>query len=131
MRKLTRKHLAAAVVVLCAFVAVIYCHTHAAAGQAEAPLELSSREVSLGRMDPGGIAESLTVSPDSRRVAYVARRGNKLLVVVDSVEGAEYDGIGRLIFSPGGEHVAYVAGRGAHSLVVVDGVEGEIGRAHV
>ena len=137
MRKLTGKHLAAATAVFCAFVAVIYCYTHAAAGQTEAPLELASREVSLGRMDPGIIAESLTVSPDSRRVAYVAQRGRKQLVVVDGVEGAEYDGIGEgtPIFSPNGGRVAYIAQRGRKWLVVVDGVEGAeydgIGQRHL
>jgi hypothetical protein len=91
----------------------------------------------------GGIGrESLVFSPDSRRVAYVARRGGKELVVVDGVEGNEYGGIqarpgfgptpgvlgvleGSLVFSPDSRHVAYLARRGDKQFLVVDGVEGK------
>ena len=56
-----------------------------------------------------------------------ARRGGKWLVVVDGVEGKEYDGIGKgtLVFSPDSKRVAYEAQRGGKWLVVVDGVEGK------
>jgi len=65
-------------------------------------IRLLTREVSLGKIHPGSIVESLTVSPDSKHFAYVARRGEKQFVVVDGEEGKEYDGIGEgtLIFSP-------------------------------
>ncbi|HOK09764.1 MAG TPA: hypothetical protein PLJ10_08900, partial [Candidatus Hydrogenedens sp.] len=70
---------------------------------------------------------SLIFSPDSRRVAYSAKRGDKWVVVVDGVEGKEYDGIGAgsLIFSPDSRRVAYSAKRGGKWVVVVDGVEGK------
>ena len=47
--------------------------------------------------------EGLIFSPDSRRVAYAAQRGNKHVVVVDKQEGNQYDGLGtqvggRIIF---------------------------------
>ncbi len=66
-------------------------------------------------------------SPDSRRVAYVAARGGKWLVVVDGVEGKEHDGIvaGSPVFSADSKRVAYAARRVAKQLVVVDGVEGK------
>jgi Tol biopolymer transport system component len=32
-------------------------------------------------------------SPDGKHVAYVAKRGEKLLVVVDGQSGVEYDGL--------------------------------------
>ncbi len=88
---------------------------------------LVTREVSLGKIHPGVIPESLAVSPDSKHVAYVARRGGKQLVVVDGVEGKEYDRIGQgtLVFSPDSKRVAYGARRGDKQLVVVDGVEGK------
>ena len=38
-----------------------------------------TREVSLGKFDPGTIYESLAVSPDSRRAAYGVQRGDKHL----------------------------------------------------
>ncbi len=95
-------------------------------------IKLVTKEVSLGKIHPGIFAEtwaarSLVVSPDSKRVAYVAQRGVKLLVVVDGEEGKEYDDIGEdtLIFSPDSKRVAYRAQRGEKQLVVVDGVEGK------
>jgi hypothetical protein len=36
---------------------------------------LLTREVSLGKRNPGIIVWSLSVSPDSKHVAYVAKRG--------------------------------------------------------
>jgi hypothetical protein len=54
-------------------------------------IRLLTREVSLGRIRLGIIVESLTVSPDSKHLAYGARRGEKLFVVVDGKEGKEYD----------------------------------------
>lgn len=41
------------------------------------PLQLITREVSLGKIDPGIIQESLVVSPDSRHVAYIAKSDNQ------------------------------------------------------
>jgi Tol biopolymer transport system component len=66
-------------------------------------------------------------SPDSKRVAYGAVRGEKMFVVVDGQEGREYDGIGEgdPIFSPDNKRVAYVAKRQGKVLVVVDGIEGK------
>jgi hypothetical protein len=41
----------------------------------------------------GTLLQDLVFSPDSKSMAYVAwRRGGKQLVVVDGVEGKEYDG---------------------------------------
>ena len=59
-------------------------------------------------------------------MAYVAWKGDKLLVVVDGKEGPAYDEIGEgdPIFSPDGKRVAYVAWKGDKQLVVVDGEEG-------
>ena len=80
-----------------------------------AEVTLATREVSLGKLDPGRIPESLAVSPDSKRVAYAARRGDKWWVVVDGVEGKEYDGFvkgTRLVFdSPSQLHILAVRGR--------------------
>src|SRR5664280_271730 len=92
-----------------------------------ADVTLVTREVSLGKIDPGEIPESLAVSSDNKHVAYVEERGSKRLVVVDGVEGREYDGIdaGTPVFSPDSKRAAYGAGRGDKWLVVVDGMEGK------
>ncbi len=91
------------------------------------------------------ILGSLTVSPDSRRVAYVvkedtAEEGSKQVVVVDGTKGKRYDTIfrevwarrqgrlitkGSLIFSADSQRVAYVAEDGSKQVVVVDGMEGK------
>jgi len=71
------------------------------------------------------IRESFKVSPDSKRVAYVARVGDKQFVVVDGKEEKQYDGIGEgtPIFSPDSKRVAYNARVGDKWLVVADGKE--------
>lgn len=73
------------------------------------------------------IQGSVKISPDSRRVAYVAKVGNKQIVVVDGKKGKQYDGIvsGSLVFSPDSERVAYAAMIGNMKFVVVDGKEGK------
>ena len=71
-----------------------------------------------------GKRAGLTFSPDSSRLAYRAKRGDKWLVVVDRVEGKEYDSIREFpIFSPDSKRVTYVAERDGKMVVVVDGVE--------
>jgi hypothetical protein len=79
-----------------------------------AEVALATREVSLGRVHPGAFPKSLAVSPNSKRVAYAARRGGKGFVVVDGVEGKEYDGFmkgSRLIFdSPSQFHTLALSG---------------------
>jgi roadblock/LC7 domain-containing protein len=69
---------------------------------------------------------SLLFSPDGKRVAYAARKGQKRFVVVDGQVGAECDGIGEsnLLFSPDGKRVAYAARKGQKQCVVVDGQAG-------
>jgi len=44
--------------------------------------------------------DALIFSPDSKRMAFQAMKGEKWLAVVDGQAGTEYDGIGTLIFSP-------------------------------
>ncbi len=64
-------------------------------------------------------------SPDGRRFAYVTKKGEKMVVVVDGTEEKQYDSIrtDSLIFSPDNKRVAYAAKEGNKWLVVVDGVE--------
>jgi Tol biopolymer transport system component len=72
-----------------------------------------------------GIQEQIKFSPDGRRVAYVARKGVKFLVVVDGKEGPEYDRIrvGAPSFSPDSRRLSYFAERGGKTFAVVDGIE--------
>ena len=80
---------------------------------------------------------SLAVSPDSRRLAYVAKADAKAFVVVDGKEQKHYDDIGRTfpiftydevcvgapIFSPDSRRMVYVAREQEKWFVVVDGKE--------
>jgi hypothetical protein len=91
-----------------------------------ANIKLLTREVSLGRIRPTIRGWSFIVSPDNKRVAYMAG-GNTQFVVVDGVEGKVYEnmGTGTPVFSPDSKRVAYEAKRGGKHLVVVDGMEGK------
>jgi len=65
-------------------------------------------------------------SPDSKRLAYSARQGDKWFIVVNEQRGSNYDGV-RLDgspFSPDGNHLAYAARAGKKWFVVVDGQQG-------
>ena len=63
----------------------------------------------------------LAFSPDSQRMAYWARVGQKGFVVLDGVPGRECDDAGYPRFSSDGRHVAYVAQAGKKQFVVCDG----------
>jgi hypothetical protein len=52
----------------------------------------------LVKMHSSAIKGSLMVSPDSRRVVYVIPAGKKWVVVVDGVEGKQYDEIQNFVF---------------------------------
>jgi Tol biopolymer transport system component len=62
-------------------------------------------------------------SPNSKRVAYLASRGEKWFLVVDGLAGEAYDGIGEgsPIFSPDSKHWAIKVKNGQKQMVVVDG----------
>lgn len=59
-------------------------------------------------------SDHLTISPDGKRVAYVAKQDDKEFVVADGVEGKKYDYIKNLKFSSDGQHIAYAAGEGKY-----------------
>jgi WD40 repeat protein len=77
-----------------------------------------------GLISPYGLSH-ITISPDGKRVAYVAKAGKKCVVVVDGKKGEEYDSCLRVAFSPDGKRTAYVATKGKKAFVVVDGVKGK------
>ncbi len=80
--------------------------------------------------------QTLTYSPDGKRIAYVARRevpevvddktvmGEKCFVAANRESGKEYEKIkGKPIFSPDSQRVAYTAKKSASEVVVVDDKE--------
>lgn len=70
------------------------------------------------------VAGTLIFSPDSKRVAYVAVKNRKFVVVIDGIEGKEYDEIRLVQFSPDSKRLAYLARRGDRTYCVVDNSEG-------
>ena len=110
---------------LLAVVCMAGCGEKAVSERQQPNIRLITKEVSLGKLQPGIVGESVVASPDSKRVAYVAQRDGEWLAVVDGIAGEEYDYIGLGgFFSPDSKRVAYAAQRGEKWLVVVDGVEG-------
>ncbi len=70
----------------------------------------------------------ISTSVDGRRIAYKAKHGDKLLVVVDGIPGREYDWLmDPPKFSRDGRRYMYPAFRGKKQqhVMVVDGVESE------
>lgn len=110
-----------------------------------AALRLVTREVSLGREHAGELKRTRTISPDRRRVAFVAKVEGGEAAYVDGVAGKTYPGVASdplseagtgspFTFSRDGRRVAYVAhlapasatrARGPRR-VVVDGAEGPV-----
>jgi Tol biopolymer transport system component len=68
----------------------------------------------------------LTFSGDSKRLAYVAKSGERYFAVVDGAEGPQYDDIAQVVFSPDSKRVAYRARvrNEDNWAAVVDGAEG-------
>lgn len=89
------------------------------------------KEVSLGKLDPPVLPETLRTSPNNNRVAYLAKSKNAHSIVVmddQTVETYSYVYIsgGSLTFSPDSKCVACVAEHGKwRAVVVVNGQEGK------
>jgi hypothetical protein len=101
----------------------------------------------LGKPLPGFREETVTVSPDGKRVAYVAGQvGNifvpspapppllpvaveagkgRVQVVLDGVTKYAFAWVTLPVFSADGQHVAYTGGIGPRTTIVVDEVEGK------
>ncbi len=121
-----------------AFVLVFLVQSVAALGAQGATRHVSEKLVTT--IDSRNwLAASLTVSPDSRRVAYVGfgklmktnvvgrstlrHQFRKQVVIVDGKPGLQHDAVikGTLAFSADSRHVAYAAQNGLRCFVVIDG----------
>jgi hypothetical protein len=119
---------------------VLCVPTRVEAGRAG--VRLVTREVPLGRVQSGELKETRTVSPDRRRVAFVAKVAGGEAAYVDGRAGKTYPAIASdplseaglgspFTFSRDGGRVAYVAHLGTGRArgprrVVVDGKEGPV-----
>ena len=68
--------------------------------------------------------DSFVFSPDSKRTSFVCVKNKKFIVVIDGLEGKEYDQVQMTKFSPDSKKIAYVALRDKRVYVVIDGAEG-------
>lgn len=72
--------------------------------------------------------ESITFSPDSKKLAFHAERAwnRGMCLVVNGVEGKQYGGISGVTFSPDSSRIAFAAFKWNpdRSLAVIDGVDG-------
>jgi hypothetical protein len=70
------------------------------------------------------MADSLVFSPDSKHLAYAAKRGANWFVVADGSERGRYERVADVVFSPDSARLAYAATVGASEFAVVDGKPG-------
>ena len=71
-----------------------------------------------------GEKAGLTLSPDSKRIAYGSKISNKRRVVLNQDEGRPYDDIlGPPVFSPDSKRLAYAAAVQENAVAVIDGKE--------
>ena len=95
---------------------------------AEADRKLQVTETPVGTAD-SVVIETVTPSPDGRRLAYAARDGDKLVLTVDGKPASKpYDGfaLNGIAFSPDSKRVAAMVSPTADKwLLLVDGEEGE------
>lgn len=68
--------------------------------------------------------DSFVFSPDSKRTSFQCVKNKKVIVVIDGLEGKEYDDVRLAQFSPDSKKMAYIALRDRRVYVVVDGAEG-------
>jgi dipeptidyl aminopeptidase/acylaminoacyl peptidase len=121
----------------------------AAAAPPRAPVTIAFEVTAtpLGRPLEGFREETLTVSPDGKRVAYVAGQvgrfnipspgpppplpiaaeagKGRVHVVVDGAAGFAFGWVTLPVFSADGRRVAYSAGIGPRTTVIIDGEEGK------
>ena len=116
--------------IVCAIllVSVVYIFSGSLAAQDNpSPSDLPTLEIKIGRIEPGALPESLTLSPDRKRVAFFRKLPDKKwTLVVDDRQGKPFDNVGKMnpLFSADSQHVAYVAEKNGRKHVVVDDLEG-------
>lgn len=68
--------------------------------------------------------QGLCISPDGKRVAYIAKRAGKWRTVTGGIEGKPYEAFDRLFVSPDCKRTAFRIRRAGKWIAVIDGKEG-------
>jgi WD40 repeat protein len=63
---------------------------------------------------------SLVISPDGRRLGYVAKLADREIAVIDDRESRPYAEVSGICFSPDAEHVAFIGKDGPEQFLVLD-----------
>ncbi len=95
---------------------------------ATAEIRLKTTTASLGRVPTTLISQTLTVSPDSRHIAFAFAKDQSVSVILNGRPLKRYSNIGMSAFkfSPDGKKLAYPVTRGPSWTISVNGVEGEL-----
>lgn len=89
--------------------------------------ELSTLETKIGRIEGDAVPESLTLSPNRKRLAFFRKLPDeKWALVVDEHPGKPYDDVAKMkpLFSADNRRVAFIGKKNGRTHVVIDGVEG-------
>ena len=108
----------------------LLCIGAAASAQTESPDQALSERLISNIDFSASIKASFKVSPDSKRVAYGARAGSRVFVVMDGKEGNHYDAIlalgaegkGRIVFDSA-DSLHYLAAKGRGIYLVEEGMK--------
>jgi hypothetical protein len=119
------------------FLATLFLPLSASALGLEAAKTAAVEKRRLATVPQDATLKKIYLSPDTRRLGFIARRGAKEFAVVDGVSSEDYDALSPLTFSPDARSVAFIARNGLTQFAVIDGlrgepfdrVEAEIGRA--
>ncbi|MGA2639699.1 MAG: hypothetical protein ABSG21_02200 [Spirochaetia bacterium] len=65
----------------------------------------------------------IVFSPDSKRIAYIAKQNGKQFAVINGIEGKKYDEVSTPIFSPNSKRIAYLALQDEREFVIIDNEE--------
>jgi hypothetical protein len=98
------------------------------AGGSGGPLKANVTEVALGP-SPTKAGGKYVVSPDGGHYAAFAMHGSRELIIIDGVDGPEFDHAGHaenfgaidVVFTKDGKHSAYIGQSGDSLIAVVDG----------
>lgn len=65
----------------------------------------------------------VALGPDGKRIAFIAREGNKYFVIDGGAKGKEYEKVEWLILSPDGKKIGYAPTEGDKMFLTIDGIE--------
>jgi WD40 repeat protein len=114
--------------VVCCAVVMMFLAANACDRKPSKPEELgfNMNSMKLADIQAGQELGETIFSADGWRVAFVAKKEGKAVVVLDSKMSRHYEDAGNLVFSPDGKDLAFIARKAGKQCVVVNGKEGKM-----